>query len=62
VAHSHNGHHTDTGTENMATHLTKKFIASREPPQKGYRIWYDDEVKGFGVRTTANGAKTFVLN
>ncbi|MGD1082708.1 MAG: hypothetical protein ABR881_30710 [Candidatus Sulfotelmatobacter sp.] len=30
-------------------HLTKKFIASLEPPEKGYRIWYDDEVKGWFV-------------
>ena len=46
----------------MAKHLTKKYIATLKTPKKGYRIWYDDEVKGFGIRITAAGAMTFVLN
>jgi integrase len=31
-------------------------------PATGNRITYDDEVKGFGARVTAAGAKSFVLN
>jgi integrase len=33
-----------------------------EPPPKGNRIVYDSEIKGFGVRVTAAGARSFVLN
>lgn len=42
--------------------LDKRFIDSLEPPSTGNRIVYDDEVKGFGVRITAKGARAFVLN
>tara|TARA_B100000614_G_scaffold222111_1_gene209708 strand:+ start:8560 stop:9777 length:1218 start_codon:yes stop_codon:yes gene_type:complete len=31
-------------------------------PDKGNRITYDSEIKGFGVRVTAGGARAFVLN
>ena len=33
-----------------------------QPPESGNRIAYDDEVAGFGLRLTAGGAKSFVLN
>jgi integrase len=42
--------------------LTKDDVASLVAPAKGSRIVYDGEVSGFGVRITANGAKSFVLN
>jgi integrase len=31
-------------------------------PASGNRIYYDTEVKGFGVRVTAKGARAFILN
>lgn len=46
----------------MGRHLTKRYIDSLEAPAKGYRIWYDDEEKGFGVRITTGDARTFILN
>jgi integrase len=36
--------------------------ADFQVPPTGNRIFYDDEVKGFGVRVTAAGARSFILN
>ena len=46
----------------MAEKLTDKLVKALEAPASGSPITYDTEVKGFGVRTTAAGAKSFVLN
>ena len=42
--------------------LTKKLIDSLSPPEKGNTITYDDTIRGFGIRITKKGAKSFVLN
>ncbi len=42
--------------------LTDGDIKRLDPPAKGARIHYDGEVKGFGARVTAAGARAFVLN
>src|SRR5437764_11001305 len=54
---------------NMAAASAKfddRFVRSLTPPPKGNRIIYDrggkEPVRGFGVRVTAAGAKSFVLN
>src|SRR5437764_8576429 len=43
-----------------------RFVRDLAPPPKGNRVHYDrggkDPVRGFGVRVTAAGAKSFVLN
>jgi integrase len=46
----------------MTQHLTDAIIKKLPAPAKGNRITYDDKVHGFGVRITARGAKSFVLN
>lgn len=46
----------------MAERLTDKLAKAIEPPSSGNRITYDTEVKGFGFRITASGARAFVLN
>jgi len=48
----------------MAQLLDKAVVEGLEAPPKGTpnRITYDTEVKGFGVRVTPAGAKSFVLN
>ena len=43
-------------------HITQRTVKSLERPDKGNRIFYDDELDGFGVRITAAGAVAFVLN
>lgn len=42
--------------------MSDKAVRSEPPPSRGNRIVYDAEVKGFGVRITYNGARSFVLN
>ena len=44
--------------------LTEARIKAITPPEKGQRIIYDDHKdapKGFGLRTTASGTKSFIL-
>jgi integrase len=45
----------------MTEHLTDALIRKLEPPEKGNTISYDG-LAGFGLRTTAGGAKSFILN
>jgi integrase len=42
--------------------LNDAAVKKLPTPVKGNRIAYDDDVKGFGIRVTANGARSFVLN
>ena len=46
----------------MATeHLTDALVRRLPAPERSNKITYDDTVKGFGCRVTANGHKAFVL-
>ena len=42
--------------------LTDSIVKTLPIPARGNRIAYDSDVKGFGVRVTAAGARAFVLN
>jgi integrase len=46
----------------MAEKLTDKLVKALPLPTRRNRIAYDTEVKGFGFRVTAAGARSFVLN
>lgn len=46
----------------MAERITDKLVKQLKPPASGNRIVYDTDVKGFGVRITAAGAKAFIIN
>ena len=46
----------------MASKLSDAVVRALPPPAKGERIFYDDAVRGFGVRVTAAGARSFLLN
>ncbi len=46
----------------MPERITDKLVKGLEPPASGNRIIWDTEVKGFGIRATAAGVKSFVLN
>jgi integrase len=47
----------------MTTKLTNRIIAKELPvPATGNKITYDTEVKGFGIRITAGGNRSFILN
>ena len=57
---SFDGHGADT--ENMAQKLTDAIAKALPAPATGNRIAYDDVVAGFGLRITAAGARSFILN
>lgn len=46
----------------MSQKLTDSTVKALEAPAKGNKVYYDSEVKGFGCRVTAAGARAFVLN
>lgn len=46
----------------MTEKLTDRTVRTLAPPAIGNRIHYDTEVAGFGIRITAAGARSFVLN
>ncbi len=46
----------------MGVKLTDKMIKDMEPPASGNTITYDGDVAGFGIRTTAAGTRSFILN
>ncbi len=46
----------------MAERLNDSMVRQLETPAQGNRITYDETVRGFGVRMTAGGAKSFILN
>jgi integrase len=41
--------------------LTKTAVERLPAPAEGYSLHWDEQLKGFGVRITARGVKTFVL-
>jgi integrase len=45
-----------------ADRLTDKIVKSLPVPEKGNRLTYDPDVKGFAVRVTVKGARSYVLN
>jgi integrase len=48
----------------MAHHLTDSLVRNLTPPDHGNRIVYDDTdgLPGFGIRVTAAGNRSFILN
>eukprot|EP00439_Symbiodinium_sp_Y106_P089859 s1_g2395.t1 len=46
----------------MPQRLLQRTIKVLPAPAAGNRITYDTELKGFGVRVTKSGAKSFILN
>lgn len=46
----------------MARVISQKFIDELEPPTRDNFIVYDSKLRGFGVRITSAGVKSFVLN
>jgi len=55
----------NTGSESAAKDhpsITQKTLEKLPRPERGNRLYFDDEVPGFAVRVTAAGAIAFVLN
>ena len=45
----------------MPQRLTDRLVKLLPAPVRGNKIAYDTEVRGFGCRVTAAGARSFVL-
>lgn len=57
------GHSADTGKRpTMPAKLTDTLVKALPIPATGNRITYDQDVTGFGVRVTAGGARSYILN
>lgn len=50
-----------TRARNQSVRLTKTAIENAEPPASGQRILRDSELRGFGLRITAGGARSFIV-
>jgi integrase len=61
IGDRHSGGHS-ADTADMSQKLTDAVIKTLAPPPRGNRITYDSELRGFGCRITAAGARSFVLN
>ena len=46
----------------MTEHITDGIARRILPPERGSRILYDQTVKGFGLRVTSKGAKSWIQN
>ena len=46
----------------MPEKISEKVVKNLTPPKHGNRIVYDTQIPGFGVRITAAGALSFILN
>jgi hypothetical protein len=41
--------------------ITERSAKSVSVPEKGQAIYFDDDVKGFGVRVTAKGSRSWIV-
>ncbi len=46
----------------MAEKLTDGLVRALPAPKAGAQITYDEAVKGFGIRVTSTGARSYILN
>src|SRR5439155_14438924 len=46
----------------MSEKISEKVVKTLTPPKQGNSIVYDTQIPGFGVRITAGGAVSFILN
>lgn len=46
----------------IRTRITDKFVKAAHRPSCGNKVFYDCDVRGFGLRITAAGVRSFILN
>ena len=46
----------------MKIHITQSSVKALETDTARDRVFYDDDLPGFGVRVTKAGTKSFILN
>jgi integrase len=52
----------ETKDEEKPFHIAKLAVEALQPDEKGDRVYYDDKIRGFGVRVTKAGVKSYILN
>src|ERR1700733_12864303 len=50
------------GEARMRHPINQEFVKKLKAPEKSARVYFDNEFRGFGIRVTPNGVKTFVLD
>ncbi len=53
---------TQKTTKPTRVHLTDKLVKDLPIPNAGYKITYDDELRGFGIQISCKGRRTFIIN
>lgn len=54
---------TDTvRTQRKLVKISDKLVRGLEAPERGNQIAYDSELRGFGIRITSTGVRSFILN
>ena len=41
--------------------INKRFLSTLQVPPKGEKVYWDEELRGFGVRVLASGIKSFII-
>ena len=41
--------------------ITLHYLSTLKPPNKGEKVYWDEELRGFGVRVLASGIKSFII-
>lgn len=47
--------------DHIMTRLTKSFIDKITPPPTGYALHWDEQDRGFGLRVTSDGKRTYIV-
>jgi integrase len=55
------GAYTDFSKGTDAVNLSKTTVERLPIPEKGYQIYWDEKLAGFGIRVTSGGAKAFIF-
>src|SRR5437764_147344 len=42
--------------------LTELTVRNLKPPETGFQMYFDRSLKGFGVRITSAGSKSYIVN
>ncbi len=48
-------------TRGNRARITDRLVKALKPPEKRYRIVYDEQVRGFGVQVLKSGVKSFII-
>ena len=59
---SHSENMSRNPTPKLLIKITNKSVGKLAPPDSGYTIAWDSQIKGFGCRVTSSGVRSFIVN